>query len=448
MVTLRRPPESSTQSTPFAPAPGNPDRSQEWSTALQTVLDQPAASLPWKLALAGLLFGSAFSAWAWWGQVDEVTQAQGKLIPQNEVYKVVPIDTGRVARVAVKEGDVVRQGQVLVELDTELADKEVERLETLIQSTESEMGQNQALIEQMRLQGQTRIAIAEAQIHAHDASLEEYQQTITTQHSLIQQLEDDKTAQQERFDRLKLLSDEGALPREKLFEAEQQMRDRHRSITENQGVIERTQAQIQRLKVEREHKEVAVQQAEVETEQAIEQIKLQLSALRTKLRESQVMLDAAKTRRKQQFIYAPVNGILLTLHKRHDGSVVQPGEAIAEIAPEGKPLVLTAVVPSQNSGFIKPEMEAKIKFDAYPYQDYGIISGKVQKISLDSQSTDQMGQVYKVEIALDRNFIRDRNQQVLLKPGQTGMAEIVTRRRRIADVILDPLKKMQGNVSL
>lgn len=88
-------------------------------------------------------------------------------------------------------------------------------------------------------------------------------------------------------------------------------------------------------------------------------------------------------------------------------------------------------------------MTAQVKFDAYSYQDYGIIPGKVISISTNSQTDEKLGEVYRVRIELERNYVTDNLKKISFKPGQTASADIVIRHRRIIDVLLDPVKKMR-----
>ena len=116
---------------------------------------------------------------------------------------------------------------------------------------------------------------------------------------------------------------------------------------------------------------------------------------------------------------------------------------MAEIAPNGSPLILSALIPDRDAGFIEKGMTAQVKFDAYSYQDYGVIPGKVIEISANTQRDENLGSVYRVKIELERNHISEDSKKVLFKPGQTATADIVIRRLRIIDVLLDPIKKLQ-----
>ncbi|NJK53568.1 MAG: HlyD family efflux transporter periplasmic adaptor subunit [Leptolyngbyaceae cyanobacterium SU_3_3] len=96
-----------------------------------------------------------------------------------------------------------------------------------------------------------------------------------------------------------------------------------------------------------------------------------------KISNLETMRVAANSKLKQRYVYAPTSGVVSALHVRNVGEVVQPGQPIADIAPSHKPLVLSAILPNQEAGFVKVGMPVQIKFDAYPYQDYGMVSGSV-----------------------------------------------------------------------
>jgi hemolysin D len=428
-------------------APPKSASDQSWSAALETVLNQPASALPAQITLVGLAFTGVMGAWAWYGRMDEVASAQGKLIPKGRTAAVQPIEMGKVASIAVKEGDVVKKGQVLMEMDTALADREVERLQSLLQSQQMEWNQSEAMMRQLRMQGENRVVIAQSQISTHQVAIRQLAQNTQNQAILIAQLREDAQAQRGRFDRLQPLAEVGAISREQVFGIEQQLRERMRSLTDSQGKLQSTQTEMQRLNVEMQEKVAAVRQAELSINRELQEMQLRMTEIRSKMKETQILLAAAQTKRQQRFIYAPVQGTVLAMNVHQQGAVVQPGEMLAEIAPEGEPLILSTMLPSQQAGFVKVGMPVRVKLDAYPYQDFGIVDGKVLAISPNSQVSEKMGQVYRVDIALDRRAVKAYGKTVAFKPGQTASAEIVTRRRRIADVLLEPLQKLRGDMT-
>jgi hemolysin D len=419
--------------------------SPQWSSGLQATLDQPPAKLPIYLAFAGSVFALVFAGWAWFGRVDEVAQATGKLIPQGEVHKVHPLESGNVVRVAVQEGQVVQAGQVLLELDSALATKEIERLQTLQGATQQELNQTQLLLDKTQLQSETKAAIAQTEIQAKTVLIAQTDTAATHKASVLDQLRQDAQQQQVRLERLQTLSREGAVTQEYVFGLEQGLRDRQRSITEGEGAWQANLADTERLQVELRQKQAEAVQTQLQAQQDLRTLQLRLTELNTKLKETQVLLATAQTKRNRHWVYAPAAGTVLTLNVRQSGEVVQPGQTIAEIAPQHKPLVLSTQLPSHAAGFVKPGMPVKIKLDAYPYQDYGIVAGHVVSISPDSKPIASGEQAYRVEIGLKQQRIQAKGQTLKFRAGQTATAEIVTRQRQIADIFLDPIKKLRAN---
>jgi hemolysin D len=386
---------------------------------------------------------AACGTWAYLGQIDEVAKAPGKLVPQGEVFKVNSVEAGKIERLLVTEGQTVKVGEALAELDPDVTVKDLERLRLLLSATQTEIQQTDSIADRTRLEAAARATLAEQMVQAQAVAVRQNTATAATSQTLLNQLQQDATAKADRVDRLRPLSAAGAISRDQVFEMEASLRDRQRSITESQGALQQAQGNADRLQVEMDQKRTEAQQARLAGQQQVEQLQLKQTELRSKLQETQSLIESAQTKLKHRQIYAPVSGVVSILNVHNAGEVVQPGQPVAEIIPEGKPLILSVAMPSQNAGFLKLGMDAKVKLDAYPYQDYGVIQGKVVKISPDSKATEQQGAIYRVDIELNRSHIQARGQTIHFKPGQTGTAEVITRQRRLIDIFLDPFKTMQ-----
>jgi HlyD family secretion protein len=493
--------KSQKQETELSPSPAS-----NWSTSVQALLDQPPSSLPQRLVAGGMIFCLAFGAWASFGKIDEVGQAQGRLVPKGETYKVDPLEIGKVANIPVKEGQSVKAGQVLVELDTELASTEVDRLQQILTAAQIELSQKQTLLEKAQLEAGTRSQIAQAEIRSSKAAItqvnakiaatreliEENQAVVTaakerierlqplteTAQNLIEQRQADAKAQKERLDRLAPLLKDGAISKElvyqaqqnwrdrlsaitqtqlaeaantkeQVFQAQQNLRDRQSAITQSEGELKQTLAEVAQLQAALTQKEAEARRIQLESQQQMQQVEMDITQLKAKMAETKNLLTTAKTKLKQRFLYAPIDGVVSSLNARNKGEVVQPGQTVAEIAPQNAPLVLSANLPNREAGFVKVGMPVQVKLDAYPYQDYGIVSGKVTSISPDAKPDEKLGSVYRVKVELDRNYVMVNNRRVQFKAGQTGNADIILRRRRIADILLDPIRQLQkGGLSL
>jgi hemolysin D len=484
------------------PTSAKSEGSSRWSPSLNSLLDQPPASFPLRLIIGGLAFCVLVGSWAWLGSIEEVGHAQGKLVPKGATYKIQPIELGKVSYIAVKEGDEVKTGQILVEFDTELAQKEVERLQQMLMGYQLEQSQKQALLEKIKLETQTHLAIASAeergQRSAIDLALEKaatsrqlllqqqaestaYQARKTSLQPLLlkvsehnQQLRTEELARQEQIDRLKPLALEGAISQEYVFQAEQSLRETQQRITQNQlqevtstheqlfqadQSLRSLEAQItknqgdltsafkeaERLQAELVQKQAQAQQIQLESLQRQQQLTVEMTQLKAKMKEAENLLASAQAKLKNRYLKAPVSGVVLSLEDINPGEVIESGKIVAEIAPNNVPLVLSAVLPNQEAGFVKPGMPVQIKLDAYPYQDYGLVSGTVTKLSEDSKPDEKLGEVYRVEIQLEENHVTDKHQPIYFKAGQTATADIITRRQRIIDVVLDPIRKIQSD---
>lgn len=420
-----------------------------WSESLQLVLNQPPARLPQQMLFAGFAFAGIFGAWAWFGQIQDVSYAQGRLIPKGEVYRVQPVVQGEISALLVKEGQLVNAGQPIAQQDSRLAEAEIERLEQNLSANQIQLLQVQGLIHQTRLEWQTQKAIAAANVAAQQSAINEATARVTTLEQLLTQFQTEMVAHEARLERLRPFVEEGVLPEEHLFEVEQAWRDRQQSLTQSQGELQQALAQSDQYQAKLSQIQAEGRRSDLEAQQRLKQLELEAGELQAKINDTSALLRESKTRQEQLLLRAPVSGLVSSLNLHNIGEVTQPGQTIMEIAPAETPLVLSAVLPSQEAGLVKEGLPVQMKFDAFPYQDFGLVSGKVLAISPDVKLDEKLGVVYRVEISLNQPYVTRHQTRFQLKSGQTATAEIITRQRRIADILLDPIRQLQtGGINL
>lgn len=419
--------------------------SSPWSDTLQSTLDQPPATFANRLFLGGLVFTCIFGGWAWFGQIQHVSHAQGQLVPEGEVYKVQPAVAGEIAQIAVEEGAVVEEGQLIATLDMRLEQNEIERLQQSLVSYQSQLLQMTSLIERTRTEGDVRQAIAAANVNAQRVAIAEAEVDASTLRQVLNHLDSETDAHTTRLERLQPLVEAGAIAQEEVFRAEQAIREREQAVIQNQGNLEKTLTESDRLTAELERQQAEGQRSQIELQQQLQQLEREASDIQARIEETEALLKAAETRLDQMHIYAPCDGVVLSLDIENQGEVVQLGQTIAEVAPQDAPLILSAVLPSRDAGLIETGMPVNVKLDAFPYQDYGIVSGTVLAISPNAKNNEQMGVVYEVDIALEKDYVMHENAPVTLQAGQTANAEIVVRRQRILELILDPIRQLQAD---
>ena len=158
----------------------------------------------------------------------------------------------------------------------------------------------------------------------------------------------------------------------------------------------------------------------------------------------QTEIAAAELNLKHTTISAPVAGALTTLDVNSPGAVIQPGQKVGAIAPEGARLVVEAQTRNKDIALIEKGLPVKLKFDAFPFQDYGLIAGSVMEVAPDAQANNETGSYYKVLIALERASFVAKGRNIPLRPGMAVTAEIITEQRSVLDLIFEPFRQLKG----
>ncbi len=178
----------------------------------------------------------------------------------------------------------------------------------------------------------------------------------------------------------------------------------------------------------------------------LKNLETQITTLQADIAQSKSQIDSLEFQLNQRVLEAPIEGTVFRLPIQGEGEVVQPGDMIAEIAPKGTSLLLRAQMGTTDSGSLAQGMAVKMKFDAYPFQDYGIVEGELVKISPTTEEIETpegKAAAYNLEIQLHQTCIPTPSECIALRPGDTATAEVIVRQRRVIDFILDPFKKLQ-----
>lgn len=415
----------------------------DWSDSIELTLEKPPANFPMHIMIGGVAFLSLFFTWAWFGQIKEVKHAQGRLVPEGEVYKIESLMQGEVTNILIKEGEYVEAGDVLIESDRQLAEKDVERLKQNLLAYQLQHSQLNGIVAQTVSELRAMQAITQSDMQAQQSAIARSRADASTNQEIIEQLQAELQSHQSRIERLRPLVEAGALAEEYLFNAEQESSSTQQSITQHQGEINQLLAEDNQLQAGLSQKHSEGEKRELEIQQKLQELQMEAEQLQARIVETQTMLSKAEAEMKKMALYAPVDGFVSALKINNIGTVIQPGETIVEISPANTPLVLSAKLPSQEAGLVKPEMSVQMKFDAFPYQDYGVVSGQVSSISPDSIEDEKLGTVYHLEIVLEQDHINHRGLEIALNAGQTATAEIVVREQRIINILFDPIRRLR-----
>lgn len=260
-------------------------------------------------------------------------------------------------------------------------------------------------------------------------------------------------------DRYKDIQQQAAENKEHLAQAVSQLEQARSRLKEEQSnydkltqqtISEIEQAKLQIQEQERSHQSLlhANKLAILKTEEQLKDIETQITTLQTEIVQNNSQIKSLEFQLAQRIVKAPTSGVVFDLPVDGAGAVVQPGDRIVEIAAPDSPviLILKAQMKPTESGFLKVGMPVKVKFDAYPFQDYGVQAGAVTWLSPNSKMTETAEgkqETFELKIKLAKSYLTGGGQKIALTPGQTATAEVVVRQRRLIDLVIDPFKKLQ-----
>lgn len=418
----------------------------DWSSQTKELID----TLPRRWTRGLFYFLTIFVIialpWAMLSKVDETGTARGRLEPSNKTFILDSPVAGTVKAIKLKEGDSVEQGQSLLELESDIVSAELQQLQTQLIGQENKLDQLELLKKQLLLMVNTQEQETQAQKLEKRVQVNQAEQDVVYSQTALNSAKKVLTKAQKEIERYRKAWKQGII-------AEVQVVEQENLLAEKQQAYDQAQSELQQARLQLHEQERGGRTlthtgklAVLRSQEQLKNIESEIATLIAEIAQSKSQIASSQYQLKQRVIKAPVTGTVFNLPIQKSGKVVQPGDAVAEIAPEGSPLVVTAQMATTESGFLTKGMSVKLKFDAYSFQDYGIVSGQLTKISPTSeiiQTEKESIANYNLEIKLDSDCISTGRRCIALRPGDTVTAEVIIRQRRIIDFILDPFKKLQ-----
>jgi hemolysin D len=383
-------------------------------------------------------------AWASLGHIDIVAVAPGKVIPSDRVKVIQPIATGQVRAIHVRDGQEVKQGQTLIELDPTIAFAERDRLAKQLKDEETALdrqrlfagwlqnglrsngklgaGLQRTLLDQL-------IAEHRAKLAALDQALERKRADMAATQRLVEKGERTLPLITTRAASVAKLADANLVSRNSSLELEQQRIEAEQDLAAQRATLQSTLAAINELT---EQRSAAHLEAQRSTSQAMEELEARVGALRQELLKAQTISV-------QQSLTAPVDGVVQQLKVHTIGGVVTPAEPLMIIVPKGQSLEVEALVFNRDIGFVVEGQKATVKVDAFPFTRYGTIAGDIVTVSNDAATDEKLGLVYPSRVRLATTQMRIEAKDVDLSPGMAVTVEIKTGHRRLIEYFLSPL---------
>ncbi|WP_404785033.1 response regulator [Altericista sp. CCNU0014] len=430
-----------------------PSHGLDWSVATHETIN----TLP-KLWTRGILYLMlAFTVvvlpWAAFSQVDEVGTAQGRLEPKGNTIRLDAPVAGTVATIQVKEGQAIQRGQPLMELQSDVVNADLQQAQAKLEGLLNRQTQLTAIKADLESSLSTARQQVLALVASQQATIDKVQKQKSAFQESIGLIRNIQAKDKARIAQLSKLSAQGAIARSQVEDAERIAIQNDQQFQKAQTDVQQAEAEVQKQRKEYQR---ILRDGELSLSDKTKQVKelqSQIIDAQSEAGQTKNLIKSLQYQRQQRVLYAPASGTLFQLLVQHPGAVVQPGQTIAQIAPKDARLVLRARMDNKQTGFLKVGLPAKLKFDAYPFQDYGILPGRVNWISPTSSLPAPMGSPtatpgnttsnFEVEIELAQPFIEAQGKAIALKAGQTATAEVIIRKRRVIDLFLDPFRKLK-----
>jgi adhesin transport system membrane fusion protein len=388
--------------------------------------------------------------WAALVQVDEITRGDAKVIPSRQLQVLQSLDGGIVSQILVKEGDMVTEGQVLLQVDST-------RFESSVRENRSQYLSLLAKAARLRALGENKPFVPPPEAVAGDPrTVDEERRLYETATSELQtQL---TIARQQLAQRSQELNEASTKKRQAAQSYESSARELAvtKPLLSSGAVSEvellRLQRDVDRFKAEGDiaGAQIArVQAAISESTRKVQEVELTYRNTASKeYSETMARLNSLlqsgtglADRVKQSALRSPVKGTIKRLLVNTVGGVVQPGRDVVEIVPLEGRLLLEAKVAPRDIAFLKPGQRAIVKFTAYDFSVYGGLNASLEHIGADSV-TDERGNVfYTVRVATDQAALAG-NLPII--PGMVAEVDIITGKKTILSYMLKPVLRAKS----
>jgi hemolysin D len=531
------------------------DQQADWSNSAKEIID--GVPLPWTRGLfyCLLAFMAVAIPWAIFFQMDEIGTARGRMeLAGDTVRREADIEGSvTVTKVLVKKGDVVKKGQVIMELDSRGIRDQIQQNQVKLEGQQQRLNQLGPMKNQLAIAVSTQQQQSQAQLLEKQAQIAQAQQSITGLKSTYNNQTTEKSAQlaqiaqavtdkqnnlaaqkQERTNkvnqakqnvldstatnnnnktrfqdaqkeaiRYKKLAKDGVISevasldkdrlakesyqsylqssavlkqailrsaeeqdvsRKAIQQAEAELQQAQLRLKEQQSNSQRTTTQLQSDVTQSDLRLVEQQRglqslnqvgklAVVKSEQQLKELQSQITTLENEIEQSKNLAKNLANQLEKYTVRADVDGTIFELPISREGAVLQPKQLIAEIAPPtntATDLVFKGEIPASQSESLRAQgigKDVKLKFDEFPFETYGIVNGKVTWISPNSKivaAPTGNSTNYEVKVGLSQTCIKHQKECLQFKSGQPATAEIIIRKRRIIDFIMDPFTKLKG----
>lgn len=358
-----------------------------------------------------ILVVGLFFTWAYYAEIDQITRAQGQIIPSSRTQIIQAPDGGVIEKLLVREGAEVDRGELLVRFDQTKA-------EASYREAEFKVAGLSATVARLR----SEVFGGEPIFKPETMDFPEFRQNQT---DLLRKRRESLESEIRAIERMKVLA--------------QRELDMTKPLLKTGDVSMAEVLRLERLVAEQEGQITnRTNKYQQDSQSELNKMEEDLAGAKESLIQRKNLLDNTELR-------APVNGTVKNVRVTTRGGVLRPGDELMQIVPVDDALIVEAKVKPSDVAFLKPDQDVVIKIDAYDYTIYGSLEGKLTYISADTLSEDvKQGEqaYYRVQVKTESpRFNRRPNENLQLQPGMTATIEIKTGGNTVLKYLLKPVIK-------
>ncbi len=409
------------------------------------------ASLLLLLIIAFLL---SAGVWAWNTELDDVTRGDGRIVPTGNIQIIQAAETGVLQALHVREGEVVEQDDLLMELDRTIVASQLDqeqqraaalrarilRLQTFID------GKDALIFPDQIVQHTPEVAKSETALFmARQREIADEIQVYERQRSQRQQeYEEGQVDAQTARETLALVDEEIEILRplvERRVEPEIRLLGLRRSRAEWSGRVVRAKAALVRLRAALEEVDDRIRAYRARTEaEALSE----LAIATAELAELETRLPALQERVARSDLRASMRGIVNQIHLTTLGGLAKAGDPLIEIVPLDDTVLVEAYIRPSDIAFLYPGQPVRVKITAYDFTRYGALNGEIIRIGADAVTReDRDEQAFVVQIRTSTNILDADGAALEVVPGMVAQVDILAGKKTIAEYLKKPIVRVR-----
>jgi hemolysin D len=396
-------------------------------------------------------FAALTLIWSIFGHIDVVATAQGKIVPNDRTKTIQPFETATVKAIHVADGQTVKDGDILIELDATSAQADKDRIISDLAMARLQEQRGKAMLEALKTgnppslqrpddtnnaQFEEAQRLLSGQYHEYTAKFNRIESEIAMRvaelrstQELVHKLEQTLPIAKQRADDLKEMVDLRYVTRHDYLERKQINIEQQADLANQRSRLNEIQAAIHEANGQSAAMTAETRRVSLDS----------ITEGQQKAATQEQELKKAETHSKLMQLTAPVSGTVQELAVHTVGGVVTPAQPVMLIVPHDHPLEVEAFIENKDIGFVKPGQEAEVKVETFQYTKYGTLHAKVTSVSHDATNDEKKGLIYSTRVKMDRSTINVDGTEINLSPGMAVSVEIKTGKRRVIEYFLNPL---------